>query len=146
MKTKNLKHKFLFLFIVLGLTLSFNACSSDDDEPQTFLEKYDGTIWTFSGEDIYIRIIDNESIILEEWYLDNDCYEHDTLNYEVLEIIENSTDKLIIKITDDGETETFTFTIEGEVLTVVITEVDGFETVSLIKTSVNVDEFEICIN
>lgn len=146
MKTKNLKHKFLFLFIVLGLTLSFNACSSDDDEPQTFLEKYDGTIWTFSGEDIYIRIIDNESIILEEWYLDNDCYEHDTLNYEVLEIIENSTDKLVIKITDDGETETFTFTIEGEVLTVVITEVDGFETVSLIKTSVNVDEFEICIN
>lgn len=146
MKTKNLKHKFLFLFIVLGLTLSFNACSSDDDGPQTFLEKYDGTIWTFSGEDIYIRIIDNESIILEEWYLDNDCYEHDTLNYEVLEIIENSTDKLVIKITDDGETETFTFTIEGEVLTVVITEVDGFETVTLIKTSVNVDEFEICIN
>ena len=143
MKTKILKQKFLYFFILLSLTVSFNGCS-DDDEPQTFLEKYDGTKWTFNGEGMYIRIIDNTNIILEEWYLDGDCYEYDTFNDGIIEIIENSTNKLVIQVTDDGEIETLTFTIEGDVLTVVITDVDGFETVSLIKTSVNVDEFEIC--
>jgi len=144
MKTKILKHRFLYLFILLGLTISFNGCSDDDDEPQTFLEKYDGTKWVFNGEDIYIRIVDNTSIILEEWYFDGDCYEYDTFNYGSLEIIENSKNKLVIQITDDGEIETLSFTVEGDVLTVVVTDDDGFETISLLKTTVNVDEFEIC--
>ena len=42
-----LKTKFLYVFFLLSLAVSFNGCSSDDDDitSQTFLEKYDGTKW-----------------------------------------------------------------------------------------------------
>ncbi len=146
MKTKFLKHRFLYLFILLSLTVSFHGCSDEDDEPQTFLETYDGTKWTFPGGDIYIRFIDDTSILLEEWYLNGDCYEYDTMDYEFIEFVENSTDTLIIKITDDGESETLTFTVQGEILKVVISYDGEDDTVYFEKSTINVDEFEICTN
>ena len=66
MKTKFLKHGFFYFFILLGLIVSFNGCSDDDDiTSQIFLEKLDGTKWVYTElvDDnefsIYIRINNN---------------------------------------------------------------------------------------
>ena len=142
MKTTILKHRFLYIFILLSLTISFNSCS-DDDEPQTFLEKYDGTKWfSDDDDDLYIRIIDNTSVIFEQWFLGHDCYYYYTLgDNDSVEIIENSKDKLVLRLTYD---ETVTVTVEGDIMKFIVTEVDGFHTIFFTKTLMNVDDLQIC--
>ena len=143
MKTKILKHYLLLFTILLGLIVSFNGCSDDDDEPQTFLEKYDGTIWSLCGKDIYIRFNDNMNKFIEEWDGDVDCYYYSNWDTEFIEFIKNSKDRLVIKITEEGESETITFTVQGDVLKGVVN--DNLDELSYFnKTSVNVDGFEIC--
>ncbi len=150
METKILKHRFLYFFILLSLTVFYNSCSSDDDDDSslTFLEKYDGTKWVNTDEfTIYIRLNNNTNKLVEQWVLFGECYFY---NYDFesdnLEIIENSDNSLIFKYTDEGETETVTVTVQGEILKVVIQEGDEEEIIYFDKTSVNVDDFEICID
>ena len=147
MRTKFIIHRLLYLFIILGLTLSFNNCTSDDDEDiltQTWLEKYDGTKWE-DGDGLYWRIIDNTNTILESWYHDGPCYWHSIPEgNENFEIIENSTNKLVIHVIEDGNTETVTLRINGDTLTVLFEENGESETIYLDKTSVNVDDFTLC--
>jgi len=157
MKTQILKHKFIYFFMLLSLVVSFNACSDDDDKPETFLEKYDGTKWTPTAFEntLYLQFINDNNILFELWAIDfednnSTCYTHynfsDELdNGETIKIIENSTNKLVVQIISDGETETDTFTVEDDILTVVIeSSDDGNETLKLKKTSVNIDGLTIC--
>ena len=148
MKTTILKHKFLCIFIFISLAISFNGCSDDDDDitSQTFLEKYDGTKWVNDDElTIYIRLNNNTNKLIESWFLFGDCYFYDyDFESQGVEIVENSKDKLIIKYTDDGDTITVTVTMQGEILRVVIKEGNEEEILLFDKTSVNVDDFEIC--
>ena len=106
MKTKILKHNLIFFSIILSLIVSFNGCSDDEDDiiQQTWLEKYDGTKWE-DGDGLYWRIIDNTNTILESWYHDGPCYWYSIPNGNVnLEIIENSTSKLVLHVIEDGNT------------------------------------------
>ncbi len=148
MKTTILKHKLFYFFILLSLAIYFNGCSTDDDDitSQTFLEKYDGTKWVNTDEfTIYIRLNDNINKLVETWFLFGDCYFYDyDFESEGVEIVENSENKLIIKYTDDGDIETVTVTIQGETLKVVIKEGNEEEIIYFDKTSVNVDDLEIC--
>jgi len=159
MKTQILKHKFIYFFMLLGLAVSFNACS-DDDEPETFLEKYDGTVWATdnidSDNDSFLRIVNNLKTLSESWRFDesDDCYEYSFLGVLNPTIIENSTDKLVVEINDAiiiGDTSisfTYTFVVEGETLTSTIAFDGTTETITEIynKTSVNVDNFDVCEN
>ena len=150
MKTTILKHKLLYIFILLSLAISFNGCSSDDDDitSQTFLEKYDGTKWVYTDEfTIYIRINNNTNKFIEQWFyvFEAECfyYDFDSVS-ENTEIIENLKDKIIFEYTDEGVTETVTVTMQDETLKVVIKEGNEEEILYFDKTSVNVDDFEIC--
>lgn len=154
MKIKFLKHGFFYFFILLGLIVSFNGCSDDDDiTSQTFLEKLDGTKWVYTEliDDnefsIYIRINNNTNKLIEQWYFvfEDDCYYYgyDSVSGN-MEIIENSNDKLILKYTDEGDTEIVTVTKQGETLKVVIQEGGEEEIIYFDKTSVNVDGLFIC--
>lgn len=152
MKTTILKNKLLYIFILLSLAISFNSCSDDDDDvtTQTFLEKYDGTKWVYTGEyTVYIRINNNTNKFVEQWFFvfEAECYYYD-FDYvsENTEIIENLKDKIIFKYTDEGVTETVTVTVQGDVLKVIVQYDGETETILFDKTSVNVDAFEICID
>ncbi len=147
MKTLIFKRKFLYFFIILGLTVTFNSCSDDDDDNfQTFLEKYDGTKWVNTDEfTFYIRLNDNTNKLIESWILFDDCYFYDAdFESESVELIENSKDKLIIKYTDDGDITTVTITMQVETLRAVVKEGNEEDIIYFDKTSVNVDAFEIC--
>ena len=151
MKTTFLKHGFFYIFIFLCLTVSFNGCSSNDNDDniaQTFLEKYDGTTWVYIDEfTVYIRINNNTNKFIEQWFFEfeDECYyyEFDSVS-ENTEIIKNSNDNLVFKYTENGDTETVTVTREGETLKAVIQEGGEDEILFLNETSVNVDGLEIC--
>jgi len=146
MKTKILKRNLLFISIILSLVVSFNGCSDDDDDiiQQTWLEKYDGTKWE-DGDGLYWRIIDNTNIILESWYHDGPCYYHSISDGNVnFEIIENSTNKLVFRVVEDDNTQTITFRVNGDTLTVLLEYNGRSETISFKKTAVNVDDFTLC--
>ena len=146
MKTKILKHNLLFFSIILSLIVSFNGCSDDEDDiiQQTWLEKYDGTRWE-DGDGLYWRIIDNTNTILESWYHDGPCYWHSIPEgNENFEIIENSTNKLVFRVVEDDNTQTITFRVNGDTLTVLLEYNGRSETISFKKTAVNVDDFTLC--
>ncbi|MBD0849738.1 hypothetical protein [Maribacter arenosus] len=135
------------------------SCSKDDNTSpisKLFLELYTGTIWVRDHGDVtHIRFINNTSKILESWtnhFDEPDCYYHHTERFEsgTIQIIENSEDILIIKVTyNEIASQTLTFTIQEENLKImeVLEEVgkDAKETIIYYdKTSVNVDAFPLC--
>ena len=154
MKTINFKNNFFYLFVLLGLIISLNGCSSDDETTKTFLEKYDGTSWLvpISEETVYIRINDDLIKFIEEWeyYESNDCYEYEDHFFEegTFEVIENSENKLIVEYNYEGDTETLTLTVQGDTLKVVVDYSfdgeTGQEILFLTKSSINVDDLVIC--
>ena len=158
MKTTILKHRFLYVFILLGLTLSFNGCSDDDDEPetQTFLEKYDGTKWTYrqsDGDVILLRFNNNTFNTIPYWIKegDDDCYWYNGFedsDFGPWNNMENLEDRLIIKYLSNDFSETFTFTIQGERIKFVdywIEEgVSNEEIYFLDKTTLDLDNLNIC--
>ena len=147
MKITIFKHKLFYFFIILGLIVSFNSCSDDDDDDfQTFLERYDGTKWVNTDElTFYIRLNDNTNKLIESWILFDDCYFYDVdFESEGVELVENSKDKLIIKFTDDGDITTVTITMQGETLRAVVKEGNEEDIIYFDKSSVNVDDLEIC--
>jgi len=146
MKTLIFKHKLLYFFIILGLTITYNGCSDDDDDFQTFLEKFDGTKWVHTDEfTFYVRLNDNLNKLIESWILFDDCYFYDVdFESEDVELVENSKDKLIVKYIDDEGSTTLTFTMQGETLKAVVKEGNEEDIIYFDKTSVNVDDLEIC--
>ena len=154
MKTINFKNNFFYLFVLLGLIISLNSCSSDDETTKTFLEKYDGTSWLVpvSEETIYIRINDDLINFIEEWeyHESNDCYEYedDFFDEGTFEVVENSENKLIIEYNYEGDTETLTLTPQGAALKVIVDySFDGEtwqEIIFLTKSPINVDDLVIC--
>jgi len=151
MKTTFLKHKFLYFFILLGLTVSFNGCSSDEDTI-TFLEKYEGTKWSYNGKNInnidfssYYRLNNTIDKFMEYWYTDEniDCHQY---SYTIFKIIENSGDKLVVSTTlEDNESLTQTLTIQGEILKIVFEKKGSENDIFYFnKTSMNFDELKIC--
>ena len=146
MNTKYIKHRFLYLFVLIGLVVSFSNCTSDDDadiQSKTWLEIYDGTKWE-DGDGLYWRIIDNTNTILESWYHDGPCYHHSIADGNVnFKIIENSTSKLVFDVIENVNT-TVTLRINGDTLTVLLESNGKSETISFKKTTLDFDSFTIC--
>ena len=88
------------------------------------MELYEGKIWLRDHglDTTYIRFINNESKLLEKWTIhfdEPDCYSFtdDVYGNEILQIIENTVDKLIFKVTyHDAASKTITITMQGEIL------------------------------
>jgi len=164
--------KSIYLFILLGLTISLNSCNDDDDtnpETITFLEKYDQTKWLTVVElvieegspetidfDLYAQIDKDPTKFLTFWAKDlfEPCYEKGIVNMEEVtegesfKIIENSEEKLSIEVTDEDGVETVTFTVTNNVLKMETTFIeDGeTETEALLFNTTDVDlaTLEIC--
>ena len=136
------------------------SCSKDDNTSpisKPFLELYTGTTWVRDhGKDTtYIRFINNESKLLEKWIFhfdEPDCYyfTDDVYGNEILQIIENTEDKLIFKVTyHDAASKTITITMQGEILKILdifkeVGEDDQERIFYYTKTSINVDGFTLC--
>jgi len=168
MKTKQFKYSFFMILILSVLMISFNGCSKDDDDPvnsMTYLELHVGTKWALDDDGgvpaealvpSYFRFVNNETKVLEGWYetpSEPNCYSYnDGINIQngVLQITENSEQKLILKITyGSNESETFTCTIQGDILKIVYVyeEVGSSNeeyTMLFDKTKVNVDGLTLC--
>ena len=161
------------MFLILSvLMVLFIGCNKDDDNDDvaditTFLELYVGTTWKLDDAGgvpadaevpAYARFVSNENKIFEGWYQipsEPDCYYYyyyDGINIEndVLKIVENSDDKLIVELSyGTTETETFTFTIQGDILKVNYVyeetgEPDEVDSLSFNKTTDNVDDLTLC--
>lgn len=81
-----MKHLYKVLMIAIFI-ISFNSCSvdgvnlfSDPVITDTFLEKFDGTVWLYTNdlETTYLRIINNETTPFETWsyYTEDECYDY----------------------------------------------------------------------
>ena len=152
MKTNKSIQGFFYFFTLLSLTISLNSCSSDDgNTSNTFLEIYDGTKWILSDDEtLYVRLNSDLNKLIEEWEFDesHNCYKYDD-SFEdwPYEIIENSKDKFVIKYSNEGNSKTLTLTVQGEVLKAVVNhsgEENGIDTYYFDRTSINVDDLEIC--
>ena len=165
MKTIFTKLGSSIILITLIFTTLFTGCNSDDEPNnsivcETFLDCNDGINWNYIElEDgvelgrIYFRLNANSSNPVESWlnFSTMDCYEVMHISEHQFQIIENTKDRLIIKITwqDDysgqDEFETWTFTKQGESLKLV--QKYFVEEIILIlnKTSDNINNLKICM-
>ena len=160
MKTTILKHRFLYLFILLGLTLSFNGCSSDDDdetETQTFLEKYDGTKWvtnTDEGEFI-IKFYDDTNNPYDNWFQEEvgsycHIYHNTKESWGVeFEIKKNLNNEFTIESTSGNYIDTLIFKVQGDNINMTYRLLDNGEektiyNLNLNKTSINLNDIVVC--
>ena len=112
--------------LLLISALLIFACSSDDsnnneydNSNQNFLEKYNGVIWKWTNNNQGDSSGDDDS--LEYWIVFNpngwnDCeeyegsYEGNSGNFGQENIvIENTSERLVIEITDGSDSETYTY-------------------------------------
>ena len=147
------------LFTCIGLLATMNNCTSDDKDDdlvdQTFLEKQDGTKWKVTEDDevIYMRINDDINKPIEIWVseidfekgiADDDCYYYtdDLLEFEEMEVLENSANKLTFTYLGS---ETWTLTVEDNQLKLAFTSSSGpQELIYMDKTNDDIDSFVIC--
>ena len=148
---KLFRKQFIYLFLLLGLAVSFNSCDDDDDDVNSFLEMYANSTWQDSEGELFLRIVNNPAILVEGWEYYEECYEYWTIGEDgTLEILENSENKLIVEITynEDGFEISFTFTltVNGNNLTIVFEsdDIEDSETILLISSDADVDDFEEC--
>ena len=143
--------------LILMSCIFFITCSEDtiDEviaEPQTFLEKNDGTQWLLSNKDItvYIRINNDNVHLIEQWRMSGelDCYNYNAniFNPGYYTIKENSANKLVIDCDPVlGDCECMTFSKQGNTLTVDIKISEWEEeTVLFNVSSVQVDDLQKC--
>ena len=123
--------KIAFYVTLLITVFSISIYCSDDtaDEPfedfQTFLEKYDGTEWVLSNEDIklYIRLNTDTLQLIEQWSFHDElnCYIYNPniLNPGNYKILENSANTLVIDCDAIlGDCDYMTFRIQENTLMV----------------------------
>ncbi len=127
MKNFNLKNNYLLFFILIGLFSTINGCKKDSDENdtscQTFLECQNQTLWTGRTLQSGTTIINfrNSLTIPTIWYFYrsiDDCWgkiDYVGGDYNI-EIIENTKNKLIVKINDTytGGYMICTFSVSNE--------------------------------
>lgn len=152
MKAKYFLKGHLYFFLILVAGISFQSCNSDDDDDideiiqQTWLEKYDGTKWVDEDDWLYIRIVNNITIISESWHKDGDCFIYSVADEDVeFDIIENSENKLVFEVVGDVFQRN-TMTVSGNTFTWVI-EYEFWEepaTVTFQKSDADVDNFPLC--
>ena len=131
------------LLLFTTLLLAF-ACAKDDgennEENQTFLEKYDGMgfkddsgeYWYFFDDTYFMAFVDEYDGIVEECTLIREGQNsHDGVSYNVT-IVTNNSNSLVYRLVneEDGETytETGTFTVNNSdnTLTLTYSEDDYF--------------------
>ena len=149
MKIRHIKFRPLYLFILVSFIVSTNSCNSKEEEelPQTFLEMYDGTVWVSTPDEgvsyTCVKFHNNLSNFLDEWSFNSssDCYYFSGISEDTFEIIENSSNSFVFKILG-GESEYYTITlsIKDDILSVN----SGGDLMDLKKTSINMDDLEIC--
>ena len=168
-RTKLLKKQFIYLFLLLGVAVSFNSCD-DDDDANSFLEKYAGTTWeavtasptkssksktVATTSELFLRIVNDPTILVESWeyYGEMVCYEYGKIGEEgSLEVIENSENRLVFEMTfsEDGFefTVTVTLSVSNDKITIVFEsdDFDDSETIILISSDADVDAFEKCLD
>lgn len=139
------------LLLLTTLFLAF-SCSKDDgennEENQTFLQKYDGMgfkdeygeYWYFFDDTNFMAFVDEYEGIVEECTLIREGQNsHDGVSYNVT-IVTNDSNSLVYRLVseEDGETyeETGTFTVNnsGDTLTLTYAE-DDFDTYSKVNVS-----------
>ena len=167
---KTFLKKSIYLFILLGLTVSLNGCS-DDDEVETktiyFLEKYDQTKWFTLTEgfpednDLYMQLNNTILTSLEGWSTSDGvgtCYEYSATpivfdlelgGKDVFKITENSEDKLSFEIIfEEGDSQTLTLSVTNNVLLYELSFTEDGSTINinflLNPTEVDFTEFDIC--
>lgn len=157
-----MKNLFNFLMITILIT-SFSSCSSDDDGgniviPQTYLEKYEGTVWVYTDDWLteYIRIINNETTPFEIWDdFSGNCFNYYLIDFSELsglvEVTANLEDvfELTITIAEMDIIEITTFRIDGDILILESNYYEGNElTETYIETyerqNIDVDGLTIC--
>lgn len=143
----------LHIILILLTSISLISCSNDDDTSDTFLKRFDNTEWDFFGDgEEYIKFQNDLRNPIVEWENGGNCYTYfNWSTLKVLELIENSSDTLIVKWGAPGDIAygTYTFSIEGESIKVSRTGYAdgnyGSGSVILVKISNNViDGLTIC--
>lgn len=154
-KTILLKSRFLIAVFLGTFLFSLNSCSSDDDSSsKDFLSSHSGTKWKVSesGTTIYLQVNNSESNPFQSWAtFDGSCYFFSESNEDgQVEIIENSKNKLIVKVSDtESDYDILTITIIGDILTIKDEYyengvLEDTTAIPLSKTSDNLDNLEIC--
>jgi hypothetical protein len=171
MKTKFRNQKFSSFLILLIFSLTLINCNSDDNPPidnstdsllcKNFLECSDGVNWKYVEVDnnveivrVYITLNDDINNPIESWMTLSsfDCYESMRVSDHQFQIIENSKDKFIIKITWLGEDwqqdefETWTFTKQGDSLKLVQKYFTEEIILNFSITSDSVSNLQICVD
>ncbi|MFH4967275.1 hypothetical protein V8G61_03635 [Gaetbulibacter sp. M240] len=142
-----------FIFIIF-------TCSKSDPvtntTSQTFLEKYAGTVWTTSDDDVttYIRFVNNMNHPIEYWIDANECFYY--LLEEFFEndaITQNLNDTIEFTYTEnDGDivyVDIITVTVSGNTMVAAYEYYEDdtlYESGSIIfiKSSEKVDDFILC--
>ena len=152
------------VLMIAVLIISFNSCSTDDDGdniviPQTFLEKYDGTVWLYSNDwnTDYLRIINNETTPFESYHYTNDCYIYylfdlNDLPSSQVEVTAHSEDIFELTITYPEMVDTNTIITVRVDEDILIMEANYYEGGALTETfydnyerqNIDVDGFTIC--
>lgn len=143
------KPQFLYLFLLIGIAVSFNSCN-DDDDAKNFLEKYANTVWLDEDES-YFRIVNDLSILAESWENYGECYDYGTLvgdhDEGTWDIIENSENKFVAHVTHEDTRFDFTITLtaSNNTLTVKIeSDYEDDEIIVLTSSNTDVDSLQIC--
>ena len=163
-KLKHFISRFLILFILLGLLISYNSCAPDQKDKdltsiQTFLEKHDGTTWTVIEKEIriFVRLHDDFDMDLELWVSElelaelmahKECFYYSqeklTEDEEVEDEddLENFGNKLVFNDLDD---KTYTFSMDGDRLKLEFEATNNInKTVYFSKTKEDVHKLDIC--
>jgi len=156
-----------FYCMLLFFSVLLSGCSKDEDAVKdivlcnTFLECNDATKWDkvfledgIENAQIYLKFNNSLSNPFEKWsnFTPNNCHYYLQISDHQIDIIENSKDKLIVKIIwreDDwqqDEFEIWTFTKQGESLKLVTQYFQEVITIELNKTTDNLNDLEICAN
>ena len=133
------------LFYISVLALLFLGCSKSDDnssDENTFLRKYEGTVWTITeeGQTMYIRFINDTRTPIEYWIEFEDCYFY-ILDRMVGDnkITENSEDRLVFKYFEDDDgveyLDIVTITVSGNSLR---GESEFYENGVLVETDIQI--------
>lgn len=155
------KHKLLLGLLLLIAAISLNACKRDDDKVSIdakILETLDGTKWKLeeSGAIIYLKFKNSTTIPMEIWFsfIDESCFMYGNStsdgNDVTIEILENTSNKLVIKTIDSPEDYSIaTITKSGDQLNLKDEyyyngALDETVVMQFTKTSINLDNLEIC--
>jgi len=158
MKNIYYKKKLRFFLTLLTLCLFLNGCDSDDGNNttcDTFLSCNDVTTWKYveTVEEIeiqlYLKLIDNINSPFQAWVSNSliECgYDYFGDSEIQFQVIENSKDKLVIKVIYEGDDgfETWTITKLGDSLKAVSIYYLDERIIIFDKTSENIDDFIVC--